>query len=154
MSRILVLEENANLALGVRRLLELEGHEVVLARDAAAVQARLRAAPPELVILDDALPAARRLLRALRSGRLGRGGAPRVPVLVLGALRPELAGEDDDLAAADGYMLKPFGREELAAGVAALLSPAGASPPARSARRPPRGRGKARRRPSGSPPGA
>jgi len=117
MSRILVVEDNANLAFGLMTSLELEGHEVVLAEDGAA---GLRAAldgRPDLLILDLMLPGmdGYRVLKALREQ-----GAT-VPVLILTA-----RGEEADKVlgfrlGADDYVTKPFGLLELLARVGALL---------------------------------
>ncbi|HEX2081220.1 MAG TPA: response regulator, partial [Longimicrobium sp.] len=111
MSRILVVEDNANLAYGLATSLELEGHEVVLAEDGPA---GLRAAgelPPDLVILDLMLPGmdGYRVLSSLRE----RGAS--VPVLILTA-----RGEEADKVlgfrlGADDYVTKPFGLAELLA---------------------------------------
>jgi two-component system alkaline phosphatase synthesis response regulator PhoP len=121
MSRILVVEDNANLAYGLATSLELEGHEVVLADEGAA---GLRAAleqRPDLVILDLMLPGmdGYRVLRALREA------GETVPVLILTA-----RGEEADKVlgfrlGADDYVTKPFGLLELLARVAALLRRAG-----------------------------
>jgi two-component system alkaline phosphatase synthesis response regulator PhoP len=126
MSRILVVEDNANLAYGLATSLELEGHEVVLADEGAA---GLRAAleqRPDLVILDLMLPGmdGYRVLRALREA------GETVPVLILTA-----RGEEADKVlgfrlGADDYVTKPFGLLELLARVAALLRRAARRPAA------------------------
>ena len=123
MSRILVVEDNANLAYGLMTSLELEGHEVVLADDGAA---GLRAAldrRPDLLILDLMLPGmdGYRVLKALRDA-----GAT-VPVLILTA-----RGEEADKVlgfrlGADDYVTKPFGLLELLARVGALLRRGGSN---------------------------
>ena len=117
MSRILVVEDNANLAYGLATSLELEGHEVVLAEDGAAGLRAARERPPDLVILDLMLPGmdGYRVLSALREG----GAA--APVLILTA-----RGEEADKVlgfrlGADDYVTKPFGLAELLARVGALL---------------------------------
>jgi len=68
MSRILVVEDNANLAYGLATSLELEGHEVVLAEDGAAGLRAARERRPDLVILDLMLPGmdGYRVLESLR----------------------------------------------------------------------------------------
>jgi two-component system alkaline phosphatase synthesis response regulator PhoP len=117
MSRILVVEDNANLAYGLATSLELEGHEVVLAEDGAAGLRAARERRPDLVILDLMLPGmdGYRVLRSLRE--LGE----TAPVLILTA-----RGEEADKVlgfrlGADDYVTKPFGLLELLARVAALL---------------------------------
>lgn len=122
MSRILVVEDNANLAYGLATSLELEGHEVVLAEDGAAGLRAARERPPDLVILDLMLPGmdGYRVLQSLRA----QGGT--TPVLILTA-----RGEEADKVlgfrlGADDYVTKPFGLLELLARVQALLRRAGA----------------------------
>jgi DNA-binding response OmpR family regulator len=133
-TRILVVEDNANLALGLRSMLELEGYEVLEAHDGPEGLARARADAPDLVVLDLMLPGfgGLRVLRTLRE----EGSA--VPVLVLTA-----RGEEQDVVqglqlGADDYVTKPFGRAELSARIAAVLRrarrPAAADGPAPEAR--------------------
>jgi two-component system alkaline phosphatase synthesis response regulator PhoP len=121
MSRILVVEDNANLAYGLATSLELEGHAVTLAEDGAAGLRAAREGRPELVILDLMLPGmdGYRVLRALREQ------GETVPVLILTA-----RGEEADKVlgfrlGADDYVTKPFGLLELLARVGALLRRAG-----------------------------
>jgi len=121
MSRILVVEDNANLAYGLATSLELEGHEVVLAEEGAAGLRAARERRPDLVILDLMLPGmdGYRVLRSLRDQ------GETVPVLILTA-----RGEEADKVlgfrlGADDYVTKPFGLLELLARVAALLRRAG-----------------------------
>jgi DNA-binding response OmpR family regulator len=121
MSRILVVEDNANLAYGLMTSLELEGHQVVLAEDGAAGLQAAREQRPDLLILDLMLPGmdGYRVLKALRD----EGAA--MPVLILTA-----RGEEADKVlgfrlGADDYVTKPFGLLELLARVGALLRRAG-----------------------------
>jgi two-component system alkaline phosphatase synthesis response regulator PhoP len=122
MSRILVVEDNANLAYGLATSLELEGHQVVLAEEGVAGLRALREHRPELVILDLMLPGmdGYRVLKTLREQ------GETVPVLILTA-----RGEEADKVlgfrlGADDYVTKPFGLLELLARVGALLRRAGA----------------------------
>jgi DNA-binding response OmpR family regulator len=121
MSRILVVEDNANLAYGLMTSLELEGHQVVVAEDGAAGLQAAREHRPELVILDLMLPGmdGYRVLKSLREG------GETMPVLILTA-----RGEEADKVlgfrlGADDYVTKPFGLLELLARVGALLRRAG-----------------------------
>jgi len=121
MTRILVVEDNANLAYGLATSLELEGHEVEVVEDGAAGLARARDGVPDLVILDLMLPEmdGYRVLKALREA------GSEVPVLILTA-----RGEEADKVlgfrlGADDYVTKPFGLLELLARVSALLRRAG-----------------------------
>jgi DNA-binding response OmpR family regulator len=119
--RILLIEDNADLAYGLRNNLEIEGYQVEVAGDGVKGLARARAAKPDLVILDLMLPGMDgfRLLRALRED--GPGGGGEMPVLILTA-----RGEESDKVrglrlGADDYVTKPFGVLELLARVEALF---------------------------------
>jgi DNA-binding response OmpR family regulator len=117
MSRVLVVEDNAELAAGIRYNLELEGYEVRVAEDGRAAVDEVLAFAPDLVILDLMLPDVDgfQVLRTLRDQGV------QVPVLVLTA-----RGEEADkvrafrLDAAQ-YVTKPFGLLELLERVKGLL---------------------------------
>lgn len=117
MASILVVEDNADLAYGLRNNLEIEGHTVHVAEDGLQGLEAARSLEPDLLILDLMLPEMNgfRLLRALRAE--GR----RTPVLILTA-----RGEETDKVlglkiGADDYVTKPFGVLELMARVEAVL---------------------------------
>jgi len=117
MNRILIVEDNPDLAYGLRTGLEIEGYEADVAGDGETGLARARDWRPHLVILDLMLPGmdGYRVLRALRDEGL------QMPVLILTA-----RGEETDKVlgfrlGADDYVTKPCGVLELLARVAALL---------------------------------
>jgi len=117
MTRVLVVEDNADLAFGLRNNLEIEGYEVIVADDGPTGLTRAREGMPDLVILDLMLPGmdGYRVLRALRAEGFER------PVLILTA-----RGEEADKVigfrnGADDYVTKPFGVLELLARIEALL---------------------------------
>ena len=116
-ARILIVEDNANLAYGLRTGLEIEGYEVQVAEDGETGLDRARRWSPDLVMLDLMLPGmdGYRVLKALREG------GSEVPVLILTA-----RGEEADKVlgfrlGADDYVTKPCGVLELLARVGALL---------------------------------
>jgi DNA-binding response OmpR family regulator len=116
-TRILVIEDNADLAYGLRNNLEIEGYDVEVAADGEEGLERVRRAPPELVILDLMLPRLDgfRVLRAIRAGALA------MPVLILTARGEEADKVRGLKLGADDYVTKPFGVLELLARVEALL---------------------------------
>jgi len=117
MSRILVIEDNDDLAFGLRNNLEIEGHEVEVAADGSEGLSRARRGRADLVILDLMLPGTDgfRLLRTLR-----QEGSP-VPILILTARGEEADKVRGLKLGADDYVTKPFGLLELLARVEALL---------------------------------
>jgi two-component system alkaline phosphatase synthesis response regulator PhoP len=117
MPRILIVEDNPDLAYGLRTGLEIEGYDVQVAEDGETGLDRARAWTPDLVMLDLMLPGmdGYRVLRTLREG------GSDVPVLILTA-----RGEEADKVlgfrlGADDYVTKPCGVLELLARVGALL---------------------------------
>jgi DNA-binding response OmpR family regulator len=116
-SRILVIEDNEDLAFGLRNNLEIEGHTVDVAADGTAGLERTRSLAPDLVILDLMLPGTDgfRVLRALRADGLS------MPVLILTARGEEADKVRGLRLGADDYVTKPFGLLELLARVEALL---------------------------------
>ena len=117
MARVLVIEDNADLAYGLRNNLEIEGHEVLVAEDGPAGLAAALGSKIDLVILDLMLPGLDgfRVLKLLRESDAG------TPVLVLTARSEEGDKVRGLKLGADDYVTKPFGVLELLARVDALL---------------------------------
>jgi two-component system, OmpR family, alkaline phosphatase synthesis response regulator PhoP len=117
MSRILVIEDNADLAFGLRNNLEIEGYEVEVSGDGAAGLESARRSPFDLVILDLMLPKLDgfRVLKAIRQDALA------MPVLILTARGEEADKVRGLKLGADDYVTKPFGVLEILARVEALL---------------------------------
>jgi two-component system alkaline phosphatase synthesis response regulator PhoP len=115
MTRVLVVEDNANLAFAVSTALQSEGFEVTIASTGPEGVARAREA--ELIILDLMLPGfdGFRVIRTLREDGV------RTPILVLTARGEEADKVRGLRLGADDYVTKPFGAMELLARVDALL---------------------------------
>jgi two-component system alkaline phosphatase synthesis response regulator PhoP len=116
-SRILLIEDNRDLAFGLRNNLEIEGYEVATAENGRAGLEAFPRVNPDLVILDLMLPQLDgfRVLRSLRKdGHL-------TPILVLTAKGEEADKVRGLRMGADDYVTKPFGLLELLARVEALL---------------------------------
>ncbi len=114
--RILVIEDERQIADLLRRGLIYEGYVVEVATDGEAGLTAARDRPPDLVLLDLMLPGIDGLTvcKRLRS-------ASGVPILILtakDAVPERVAGLD---AGADDYVAKPFSFDELLARVRALL---------------------------------
>ena len=121
--RVLVVEDDEDIAQVLQRSLRIEGYEVRSAPDGLAALDQARTFAPDLVILDLGLPQ----MDGLEVARRLREHDD-IPILILtarDALESRVEGLD---AGADDYLVKPFERQELLARMRALLR-----------RRPPRG---------------
>jgi DNA-binding response OmpR family regulator len=117
MTKVLVIEDNANLAFGLTRSLESEGYEVDAAEDGIRGLELARSCGADLVVLDLMLPGidGYSLLRQLREQ------GSDVPVLILTARSEEADKVVGFRLGADDYVTKPFGLSELLARVQAIL---------------------------------
>ncbi len=115
--RILVVDDERNIAELVATALRYEGFELMTAADGAQALAAVRDVVPDLIVLDVGLPDTDGF--ALQE-RL-RAGGQRIPVLFLTA-RDAVEDRIRGLTlGADDYMTKPFSLEELVARVHAVL---------------------------------
>ena len=117
MARILVVEDEPDLLLGLEDDLKLEGYEVEVARDGEAASRRAREQPFDLIILDVMLPSKDgfEVCRELRRAGL------QTPVILLTAKTQEsdkVLGLDPG---ANDYVTKPFSPRELRARVRAIF---------------------------------
>src|SRR5438034_2426466 len=114
---ILIIEDNPDLAYGLRTGLEIEGYAVDVAEDGETGLARAKQWLPDLLILDLMLPGmdGYRVLKNLREDGL------EMPVLILTARGQEADKVLGFRLGADDYVTKPCGVLELLARVGALL---------------------------------
>ncbi|MEX0691555.1 MAG: response regulator transcription factor [Gemmatimonadales bacterium] len=115
--RILLVEDNVDLAYGLRNNLEIEGYEVEVAGDGQVGLDRARATPPDLMVLDLMLPA----LDGFRVLKHLREDGAKYPILILTARGEEADKVQGLKLGADDYVTKPFGVLEVLARVEALL---------------------------------
>lgn len=112
--RILVIEDEPEIAGYLRRGLTMEGYQVDVAGDGLTGLATARERPPDLVILDvllpklDGLQVAAKLRPALQ--------APIIMLTAKDQVADRVAGLE---AGADDYLIKPFAFEELVARIKA-----------------------------------
>jgi len=122
--RVLVVEDDDEIALALQRSLRMEGYDVRLAEDGVDALDQAHAFLPDVVLLDLGLPK----LDGIEVAKELRKREDDVGILMLTArdgLEDRVAGLD---TGADDYLVKPFERQELLARMRALLR-----------RRPPRG---------------
>jgi two-component system, OmpR family, response regulator MprA len=114
--RILVVEDDDQIAAIVRDGLTRMGYRVELAADGPAALAAVRAQPFDLVVLDLLLPGMDgvEVCQRLRT----QGGPPVIMLTARDAVAEKIAGLD---SGADDYVTKPFVLEELVARVRAVL---------------------------------
>ena len=107
--KILVVDDEQQLALAVKIRLQSVGYEVVLARDGSEALEILEREQPALVILDVLMPNmdGYSCLREINS-RFGRG---KMPVIVLTAR--DRMKDLFELEGIEDYVIKPFDHEDL-----------------------------------------
>lgn len=109
MSRILIVDDDPQVAAAFVDLLGAQGHEVDVAPSADVALARIHTRRPELVIMDVMMPGTNGLAALQRLRELD----PRLPVIMItGQGDVETAIEATKLGAFD-YQLKPFDPAEL-----------------------------------------
>ncbi len=111
--KILLVEDEKNIILGVRTCLEAVGYEVEVVEDGEAAINIMKESSPDLLLLDLMLPKVDgfEVCRTLKENEDER--IRKTPIVVLSAK----AGEEDRQRAmelgADAYMTKPFRPREL-----------------------------------------
>ncbi len=115
--RVLVVEDDRSISLGLRMNLEAEGYQVTVAEDGDRALEAVRADTPDLVILDVMLPKKNGLevLDTMRREGLS------MPVIVLSARTGEIDKVTGLELGAEDYVAKPFSLAELLARVRAAL---------------------------------
>ena len=118
-SRVMVVEDEANIASIVRAYLVRDGFEVTWVRSGEQALEELARFGPELIVLDIGLP-------GIDGFEVCRRLAGRVPVIMLTAREEEADRVAGLELGADDYISKPFSPRELTARVKAVLRRAGA----------------------------
>jgi len=116
MPKVLIVDDDPNIRIALRRMLAYEGYQVSEAEDGRTALSSTMDVLPDLVILDLMLPGIDgfEVCRRMRE-------VDNVPILMLTARedsRDQVTGLD---AGADDYLAKPFVKEQLLARMRALL---------------------------------
>ncbi len=117
MSRILIAEDEAAMAMGLRDNLQFEGFDVDVVGDGEAAVAAVAQNSPDLVLMDIMMPKLDGLAACLRIRQAGY----TIPILMLTA-----KSQEEDVirgleVGADDYITKPFSIKEVIARVKAAL---------------------------------
>ncbi len=128
MARIVIIEDEPDLAMGLRDNLEFEHHEVAHAPDGASGLRLVAAKPTDLVLLDLMLPD----IDGFEVCRRLRTGGYTQAIVILSARGQEIDKVRGLELGADDYVTKPFSLRELLARIHAALrrgAQAAAPPP-------------------------
>jgi len=117
LSKILIVEDEPDMVLGLKDNFEFEGYEVVTAADGLAGLERARSQKPDLIILDIMLPR----LSGLEVCKILRSEGHDLPIIMLTARGQEIDKVVGLELGADDYVTKPFSIRELLARVRAIL---------------------------------
>ncbi|MCB1857901.1 MAG: response regulator [Gammaproteobacteria bacterium] len=117
--KILIVDDEQNIAISVEFLMKREGFEVTVARDGEEGLERIRADRPDLVLLDVMMPKLNgfQVCEAVRSDP----ELAEVRIVMLTAKGREAEINKGMSLGADAYIPKPFATSDLVAKVKALL---------------------------------
>ena len=114
--RILVVDDDPAMVGAITALVGTEGHQVITAYDGLTAVKRFREEAPDLVLLDLAMPGPDGFTVA---GQMRASGA--APIVVVSGESAEAAKVKALGIGADDYLVKPFGKAELLARIAAVM---------------------------------
>jgi DNA-binding response OmpR family regulator len=125
--RVLVVEDDPSIMLGLRINLEAEGYAVLSAEEGERALAVVRDTPPDLIILDVMLPK----MNGFQVLQTVRREGYAMPIIVLSARTGEMDKVTGLELGAEDYVAKPFSLAELLARVRAALrrGPRAVEPP-------------------------
>src|SRR3970040_838818 len=118
--RILVVDDDPAMVGAINALVGTGGHRVTPASEGVTASRRFREEHPDLVLLDLAMPGPDGFTVA---GQIRAAG--EAPIIVLSGESSEAAKAKALGIGADDYLVKPFGRAELLARIAAVMARAG-----------------------------
>jgi DNA-binding response OmpR family regulator len=116
-AKILVVEDEPNMVVGLRDNFEFEGYEVITARDGVEGLQLALEESPDLVVLDVMMPR----MSGLEVCKQLRAQRASIPIIMLTARGQEVDKVVGLELGADDYVTKPFSIRELLARVKAVL---------------------------------
>ena len=118
---ILLIEDDPEVATGLKDFFGLEGYRATIVADGAEVLSAIRSASPDLIVLDLCLPKKDgfEVLQEIRGAGIG------LPIVVLTVLAGAAHRTRCLKLGADAYLKKPFNLAGLAEQVQRLLAPGG-----------------------------
>jgi two-component system alkaline phosphatase synthesis response regulator PhoP len=117
MPKILIVEDDPNIAIGLEDNLKMEGFALVLARDGQEALQKVKEDRPDLIVLDIMLPK----LSGLDVCRQLKRQGSATPIIILSALGQEADKVMGLELGADDYVTKPFSPRELIVRIKAVL---------------------------------
>jgi len=124
-TRILIVDDDPDIAEAARLVLEREGYEVESATNRADGMKALGESPPDLLILDVMMEEPD---DGLRMARAIRKGGNTVPIMMLTSINATMGltvDKDDEMVPVDEFQSKPIDPRILVAAVKALLEKRG-----------------------------
>jgi two-component system alkaline phosphatase synthesis response regulator PhoP len=117
LQRVLIIEDEPDMVLGLRDNFEFEGYDVLVARDGSEGLKRAMSDSPDVILLDIMLPR----MSGLDVCRQLRSNGVEAPIIMLTARGQEIDKVIGLEMGADDYVTKPFSIKELLARVRAHL---------------------------------
>jgi two-component system alkaline phosphatase synthesis response regulator PhoP len=117
LQRVLIIEDEPDMVLGLRDNFEFEGYDVLVARDGSEGLKRAMSDSPDVILLDIMLPR----MSGLDVCRQLRSNGVDTPIIMLTARGQEIDKVIGLEMGADDYVTKPFSIKELLARVRAHL---------------------------------
>jgi CheY-like chemotaxis protein len=119
-AKVLVVDDNkTNLKL-VADILQFDGYQILQASDAESAQAIIKGTPPDLILMDIALPG----MDGLTLTRQLKADEATKHIIVVALTAFAMKGDDEKArdAGCDGYITKPINTRTLPDAVAVLLN--------------------------------
>jgi DNA-binding response OmpR family regulator len=117
LAKVLIIEDEPNMVLGLKDSCEYEGYEVAVARNGKEGLEKVTTEKPDIILLDVMLP----LMSGIDVCRTLRTRGIETPILMLTARSQEIDKVIGLEVGADDYVTKPFSIKELLARIRAHL---------------------------------